>query len=196
LFKNYFFLKNMVQNGLKNLSVIGTCLEYGKKSGSLSEDLPTNPITPYAIAKDTLRKCIEEFKKIFEFNFKWIRLFYMYGEGQNPNSLLPQLDKALDNNEQIFNMSGGEQLRDYLPVEKVAEFIVKISFQTNIDGIINCCSGIPISVRRIVEDHLEKRGKNIKLNLGYYAYPDYESMAFWGDNTKLKQIIDQFKQGD
>ena len=26
-------------------------------------------------------------------------------------------------------MSGGEQLRDYLPVEKVAEYIVRISIQ-------------------------------------------------------------------
>ena len=37
--------------------------------------------------------------------------------------------------------------------------------------------------------YLEKNKKKIKLNLGYYPYSDYEPLAFWGDNTKLKLII-------
>jgi len=113
----------------------------------------------------------------------------MYGKGQSPKSILPQLDKALDKNEQIFNMSGGEQLRDYLPIDKVAEYIIKISLQDKFTGIINCCSGKPISIRNLVENHLKKRNKSIKLNLGHYPYPNYVPMAFWGDNTKLKSII-------
>lgn len=189
LFKNYRFIKNIVENGLKDLNVIGTCLEYGIKNGCLSEDTPTAPITPYALAKDTLRGFIEQLKNKIDFNFKWIRLFYMYGEGQNPKSLLSQLDYALVHNQDVFNMSGGEQLRDYLPVEKVAEHIIKISLQNEFNGIINCCSGKPISIRKLVEDHMKKRNKFIKLNLGYYPYPDYEPFAFWGDNTKLKKIL-------
>ena len=87
-------------------------------------------------------------------------------------------------------MSGGEQVRDYLPVEKVAEYIVKISIQDKISGIINCCSGEPISIRRLVENYLVEKNKSIKLNLGHYPYKDYEPMKFWGENNKLKQIID------
>ena len=193
LYTNYNFIKNMVQNGLRNLSIIGTCLEYGMQEGSLSEEMPTNPITAYGLAKDTLRKFIEELKKKFEFKFKWIRLFYIYGRGQNPKSILSQLDQALKNNEEVFNMSKGEQLRDYLQVEKVAEYIVQISLQNKINGIINCCSGKPISIKILVKAHLKKRNKNIKLNLGYYPYPDYEPMAFWGDNKKLNKIFENMK---
>jgi len=190
---NYQFLKNMIKNGLKNLNVIGTCLEYGLQEGCLSEKLQTRPATAYALGKDTLRKFIEELNKSFKFNFKWIRLFYMYGMGQSPKSILPQLSKALDNNDKTFNMSGGEQLRDYLSIEKVAEYIIKISLQEKILGIINCCSGEPISIRKLVETHIEKSGKSIKLNLGYYPYPDYEPMAFWGDNSKLNTILDNWE---
>ena len=49
----------------------------------------------------------------------------MYGEGQNPNSLLSQLQTALRKDDKEFKMSGGEQERDYLPIEKVAEYIVR-----------------------------------------------------------------------
>ena len=190
---NYNFLKNMIKNGLKNLNVIGTCLEYGLQEGRLSEHLQTKPVIAYALGKDTLRKFIEELNKFFKFNFKWIRLFYMYGEGQSSKSILPQLNKALDNNDEVFNMSGGEQLRDYLSIEKVAEYIIKISLQEKVLGIINCCSGEPISIRKLVENHIEKRGKSIKLNLGYYPYPNYEPMTFWGDNSKLNTILDNWE---
>jgi dTDP-6-deoxy-L-talose 4-dehydrogenase (NAD+) len=186
--QHYSFLKSMIVNGLKNLVVTGTCFEYGMKEGCLSEDMITDPQNPYALAKDALRKFLFELQKKNNFNLKWIRLFYMYGEGQNSNSLLSQLQTALDKGDEIFNMSGGEQQRDYLPVEKVAEYIVTIAFQ-NVEGIINCCSGKPIKIKQLVENYLEKTNQKIKLNFGYYPYPDYEPMSFWGDDTKLKQIL-------
>ena len=192
LFNDYHFLKNMISFGLQRLSVSGTCFEYGKREGRLSEDMETNPILPYSLAKDTLRKFIQELGKKFSFTFHWIRLFYMYGKGQSAKSIIPLLDKAIDNNEKEFNMSGGEQQRDYLPVEKVAENIIKISLQDRITGIINNCSGKPITIKKLVENHMKKRKKRIKLNLGYYPYPDYVPMEFWGDNTKISSVLSMY----
>ncbi len=188
---HYSFLKNMVVHGLKNIVVTGTCFEYGMKEGCLSEDMITDPQNPYALAKDTLRKFLFELKKKHPFDCRWIRLFYMYGEGQNANSLLSQLQAALQNGDKEFNMSGGEQERDYLPIEKVAEYIVTIALQDNISGVINCCSGQPIKVKQLVENYLKDNKQEIKLNLGYYPYADYEAMSFWGDDTKLKKIINE-----
>ena len=185
---NYFFLKNMIENGLKNVVVTGTCFEYGMQSGSLKEDLETKPDNPYSLAKDCLRKFLEQLQKKIDFDLKWIRLFYMYGKGQNPKSILSQLEAALKRCDKVFNISGGEQLRDYLPVEKVAEYIIKISMQDKVSGIINCCSGKPISIRKLVENYLAEKNKIIELNLGYYPYPDYEPMAFWGDTEKLERV--------
>jgi len=189
LLSNYRFLKNILEHGLKHLVVIGTCFEYGMQSGALSEDMETKPDNPYGLAKDTLRNFLEQLQKKIDFDLKWIRLFYMYGKDQSPNAILSQLDRALENGETTFNMSGGEQLRDYLPVEKVAEYIVKIAMQSKVKGVINCCNGKPVSIRKLVENYLEEKKKSIELNLGYYPYPDYEPMAFWGDATKLNTIL-------
>ena len=141
------------------------------------------------MAKDTLRKFLFELQKKHEFDCKWIRLFYMYGQGQNPNALLSQLQTALEKGDTIFNMSGGEQLRDYLPIEKVAEYIVIIALQNKVTGIVNCCSGKPIKVKQLVENYLKNNNLKIELNTGYYSYTTYEPMSFWGDNTKLKNIL-------
>jgi nucleoside-diphosphate-sugar epimerase len=194
-FNNYFFLKNMIENGLKKVVVSGTCFEYGMQSGALKEDLETKPNTSYALAKDSLRKFLEQLQRKIDFDLKWIRVFYLYGKGQNPISILSQLEAALERGDNVFNMSGGKQLRDYLPVEKVAEYIAKISMQDKLSGVINCCSGEPISIRKLVENHIAEKNKSIELNLGYYPYPDYEPMAFWGDTKKLNKALKSIYQG-
>ena len=86
-------------------------------------------------------------------------------------------------------MSGGMQVRDFLHISTVAEYIVSIASQNEIKGIVNCCSGMPVTVKDFVLKYLESKNKKIQLNLGYYPYATYEPMEFWGDITKLKSII-------
>lgn len=183
-------LHNLVTNGLADLTVTGTCLEYGLQEGCLSETTPAHPGNPYAVAKNILRERLEQMQEEHRFRLKWVRLFYMYGRGQSPNSILSQLERAIKNGEPVFNMSGGEQLRDYLPVTKVAEYIVKIAVQDRVEGIINCCSGVPVSINDLVNDYLAASGASIELNRGFYPYTDYEPMAFWGDAAKLSKAIE------
>lgn len=180
LIPQYFFLKRLVDLGMNDIAITGTCFEYGMRQGGLSTDMTTEPKNPYALAKDTLRKFLTLMQTKMDFKLKWIRLFYMYGDGQSKHSILSQLDRALDAEDKIFNMSGGEQLRDYLPVEQVAKRIIEISCEEEESGVFNCASNVPISIRTLVENHLAKKNKKIELNLGHYPYPEFEPMAFWG----------------
>jgi dTDP-6-deoxy-L-talose 4-dehydrogenase (NAD+) len=186
---NCLFLKNFLDGGVKKIVVAGTCYEYGMQSGCLQESNVTQPVTQYGLAKDTLHKYLEFLVHDTQIPFNWVRLFYLYGDGQNQNSLLPQLERAISEGEKTFNMSCGEQLRDYLSVEDVARNLCAIALQSQVNGTVNCCSGNPISIRRLVEERIKMLHSDIALNLGYYPYPDYEPMAFWGDTTKLREIV-------
>jgi len=188
---SYCFIKKILEAGVNRVMVTGTCFEYGMQEGCLSEDIHTMPSNPYGIAKDTLRKFLQILQAKYYFNLQWVRLFYLYGPGQNPRSLLAQLDTAIDNYDIEFNMSGGEQLRDYLHVEEVANQIALLVDHPECTGIINCCSGKPISVRRLVEQRLTEREAIMTLNFGHYPYPDYEPMAFWGNSKKLDSFRKQ-----
>lgn len=187
--QHYRFLTNLLANGLTNLTITGTCLEYGLQSGCLSENLPTLPTTAYGLAKDTLRKALELYAADRNVSFKWLRLFYMYGRGQNPKSLLAQVEAAALRGDATFNMSKGEQLRDYLPITDVASTIVQAAMKQDVNGVFNVCSGQPIAVRTLVERFMQERNYQLQLNLGYYPYPDYEPLAFWGNNQKLSMVI-------
>jgi dTDP-6-deoxy-L-talose 4-dehydrogenase (NAD+) len=183
--RQFHFLKTMIETGLSSLLVTGTCFEYGMQTGYLSEEMPTKPSNPYGYAKAALRQQLEFLKSVTPFNLIWGRLFYMYGEGQPGTSLYPKLKEAVLRGVKIFNMSGGEQLRDYLPVAEVARLIVRLAMAQRDMGAVNICSGTPISVRRLVEKWLKQNNWNIEFNFGYYPYPDYEPMAFWGDRHLL-----------
>lgn len=186
--RQYYFLKTMVESGLSSLFVTGTCFEYGMQSGSLSEEMLAKPNNPYGYAKNALRLQLEFLKSVHPFNLTWARLFYMYGQGQSKASLFTKLKEAVVRGDKVFNMSGGEQLRDYLPVEEIAHRVVRLAMLKRDIGVINICSGEPISVRKLVEQWLDENNWKIELNLGHYHYPDYEPMSFWGDSSRIDGI--------
>jgi len=183
------FLGALIDAGLPALLVTGTCLEYGMHSGALRESLPPEPGTHYAIAKDQLRRELEGLRATHRFALTWARLFYSYGPGQAAGSLLPQLAAALARGAGHFDMSGGEQLRDYLPVEEVARLLVALALRRCDAGVLNICSGKPLRVLDLVQSWLAERKASIRLNLGHYPYPDYEPMAFWGERARLDELL-------
>ena len=159
LFDSYHFAKQMIEEGLRDLTVTGTCFEYGLKNGALSEEMETCPVTPYALAKDTLRKFLEELRRKRDFKLKWLRIFYLTGKGLRRESLLSKLDEAIERGDKVFNMSPGDQLRDFLPAEALAEYICKIALNSRFSGIVNCGSGKPVSVRKLVEDYIKAKNQ-------------------------------------
>jgi nucleoside-diphosphate-sugar epimerase len=191
--RQYRFLSQLVEQGLNSMVITGTCFEYGMQSGSLQEDMSPKPENPYGLAKDALRHKLQSLQQASPFNLTWTRLFYMYGEGQAENSLWPQLKRAVEQGDPVFNMSGGEQLRDYLPVAIVAKYLVQLALNKKNNGSVNVCSGKPVKVRSLVESWVRENNWWIKLNLGHFPYPDYEPMEFWGDNRKLLSMLEPKK---
>jgi nucleoside-diphosphate-sugar epimerase len=183
------FLSNLIDNGLKDITVVGTCYEYGLQEGILKENMDSKPVLPYPQGKNLLREFLEAKQKSTTFNFKWARVFYVFGEVKGRKNLYTHLINAIKNKDESFNMSGGEQIRDFLSPDEIAERIVKIALQNKTLGVINCCSGKPVKLKDFVTDFLNKNNYKIKLNLGVYPYADYEPMETWGDTVKLDAVL-------
>jgi len=182
------FLCYLVNNGVKRVIITGTCYEYGLKEGCLTEDMETNPVTAYGFAKDTLRKYLELISNKNEFVLQWLRLFYVYGEGQNSNSILSQLEYCINNNFEEFNMTHGDQLRDYLPINEVIERIKFLLLNPHVNGVINCCSGNPVSVYDFISKRKDELGSDIVLRRGTYKNTEIAPKCFWGNTNKLKDF--------
>ena len=184
LFYHMRFIENLVRNGAKKVVVLGSCFEYGKQNGEVNENQIPNPNTSYAAAKDALRRYIEFLNKKHEFDFQWLRIFYVYDESGNKGSnILSSLKEALDRGDKVFDMSPGEQRLDYIEVKELSQMIEKITLQNKCNGIMNCCSGKPITVNELIQKSLKKWDRKINFNRGKYPYREFESMLIWGNRT-------------
>lgn len=188
------FLNTLVREGLQSLIVTGTCFEYGMRTGELFETMETRPTNAYGFAKDTLHRQLQFLREDTPYALTWGRLFYLFGKGQSPRSLWGQMQIAVARGDTRFPMSGGEQLRDYLPVEIVAEHLVSLAVAQADIATVNICSGHPISVRSLVEQWIASNDWQILPDFGCYPYPTYEPMEFWGSAAKLTNWLQSFNR--
>lgn len=193
---HYGFLRAMVDAGLPALLVAGTCYEYGMVDGMLAEDRPTQPANPYGYAKAGLLRQLEFLQTERPFALCWARLFYMWGPGQAANSLYPMLRAAAERGDRRFPMSHGEQLRDYLPVGEAAHILAELASIRADAGIVNVCSGEPVSIRALVERWIADAGWAIEPELGRYPYPSHEPLAFWGSAAKRRAVLTPLQGGE
>lgn len=186
---HYVFIKNMIEGGLKHLSVMGTMHEIGYYEGAIDENTPCNPISMYGIAKDALRRSTILLAKQSNICLQWLRAFYIYGDDKRNNSIFSKLTIAAEQGKKTFPFTTGKNKYDFISVEELAKQIAAASLQTETDGIINCCTGQPISLAEKVESFIKEHGFDIKLEYG--AFPDrpYDSPAEWGDAGKIDKIM-------
>lgn len=178
LYDQKFFLKTAIDKGISKIIAIGSCYEYGKSYGPISSKQQPTPDTPYGEAKYRLHNELISYKENHDFDLIWARLFYLYGDHETNGSIISLFDKAIENNDDSFPMSYGEQILDYMHVENAAKKIVSLIDIKS--GTYNICSGNPISIRRLIENRKAIKKSEIKLELGAFKYRENESMAFWG----------------
>lgn len=186
---HYTFIRNMINGGLKQLAVMGTMHEIGYYEGAIDENTPCNPISMYGIAKDALRRSTILLAKQNDVCLQWLRAFYIYGDDKRNNSIFSKLTIAAEQGKKTFPFTSGENKYDFISVEELADQISAAVMQTEVDGIINCCNGKPISLGEKVESFIKEHGFDIKLDYG--AFPDrpYDSPAEWGNSDKICRIM-------
>ncbi|MBS4980632.1 MAG: NAD(P)-dependent oxidoreductase [Lachnospiraceae bacterium] len=196
LSKHYEFIKNMLQGGLKHIAVMGTMHEIGYWEGVVNEDTPTNPMSYYGIAKNCLRQATECLSKEFGAVYQWIRAFYITGDDMQNHSIFTKLIEMEKAGEKEFPFTTGKNKYDFLDIHELAFQIASVIEQEEITGIINCCSGVPISLGERVERFITENKMSIKLKYGAFQERKYDSPAIWGDDNKIREIITRKKYGE
>ena len=182
------FVSNLIKNGLKNFIGIGTCYEYGKVKGKVSEDYKTKPIIPYAQAKLNLLKSIQALKINYSFKYTWLRPFFVYGKN-NKRKTLFTLIKDLDNNKIQKLEVSGNLVRDFISTKYFNMILTKIIFFNKEYKVLNICTGKGITVKEFIKKNLKNKKNIKKINLKGKNKNDFETKSFWGDNRKLNQIL-------
>lgn len=191
LSKHYAFIKNMIDGGVKYLSVMGTMHEIGYYEGCVDENTPTNPLSMYGIAKNALREASLLLAEKSDTSLMWLRAYYILGDDSNNNSIFSKITQMEHEGKESFPFVSGKNKYDFINVDELAKQIATASTQSEITGIINCCSGKPVSLADKVNEFIEKNHYSIRPDYGKFPERPYDSPAIWGDNTKINLIMEK-----
>lgn len=191
---HFKFINNMINCGLEHIAVMGTMHEVGYFEGAINENTPTNPISMYGIAKDSLRRSLMLLLKNKNIIFQWLRAYYIYGDDLKNNSIFAKLIQANEDGQKKFPFNTGQNKYDFIHVNELANQLSLSVMQNEVVGIINCCSGIPITLAEKVESFIRDNKLDIKLEYGVFPDREYDSPAVWGDNEKIKKILSSYRK--
>lgn len=186
---HYCFMTSMIKQGLKRLAVMSSMHEVGYWEGMIDENTPCNPMSQYGIAKNALRQSMSLFCAQNNAILQWIRGFYIIGDDSKNHSIFTKICQAEAEGKTTFPFNSGKTQYDFISIDELANQIAAVVMQDKVNGIINCCSGIPVTLSQQVESYIKEHGFKIKLEYG--AFPDraYDSPIIYGDNKKIKEIM-------
>lgn len=187
--KHYEFIKKMASSGCKKISVMGTMHEIGFYEGSINENTPCNPITPYGIGKNALRQLTEITCKDNDIIFQWLRGYYIVGNSKYGSSIFSKIAEANENGQVEFPFTMGQNQYDFIDYSDFCKQVSAVISQNMEKGIINICSGRPEKLADRVERFIKENNFSIKLKYGSFPDRPYDSKAVWGDANKINIIM-------
>jgi nucleoside-diphosphate-sugar epimerase len=185
--RSTFFLADAaIAAGARKFVGIGSQAEYGRYDRRVVEtDLP-RPTMLYGAAKLAANHLVAQRCRDAGVAFAWVRLFSVYGPGDNPNWLIPSVASALAGGT-VPKCTAGTQKWDYLHIDDVARGILAAATTEQATGVFNLSSGDPVAVRTVVEMLRDLVAPATKLKFGEVPFGPDQIMHLEGDNSRLRE---------
>jgi len=169
---NENFLTNLNQISFERLIAVGSCLELEQ------------PDSAFARAKNKVLSDIQN----MGLNFIWPRVFYSYGYGQHPNSLLNSILDKTDNGQE-FSLVNPGIAHDFVSISDVVEGLKKAA-ESEYIGPVDIGTGKSITVGSFTKEVYKILG--LDLNLDVYESND----SLVADVEEAKNCIDWHSKVD
>ncbi|WP_435114231.1 NAD-dependent epimerase/dehydratase family protein [Candidatus Pelagibacter bacterium nBUS_36] len=181
-----FFLKSKI----KKFVQVGSSIEYGKiRSPQIEKNInKQKTFSAYGKAKLLSTKHLLNLHRKFKFPAVILRLYLVYGPGQDANRVIPiTILNAIKN--ENFNCSDGLQLRDFVHIDDVTDAIIKTLKTNKVCGnIFNIGSGQPVQIKKIILKICRLVGSG-RPQFGKIKLRKDEISSLYPDVTKAKKIL-------
>ncbi len=175
--------RTAVRAGVRRFVICGSCFEYGRSAERydfIPVAAPLEPTGAYHSSKAAATMAAIGLTIDRNIETIILRPFHVFGEGEAESRFWPALRRAALSG-QDFYMSGGAQIRDFIPVESVAETIVSSlgeHLTPGVPKIINVGTGVPQSLKQFAEEWWVRWNASGHLKTGVLPYRANEVMRY------------------
>jgi nucleoside-diphosphate-sugar epimerase len=154
--------------GVKRLVYAGSSAAYGDTPTlPKREDMPTSPLSPYALQKLVSEQYGQLFTQLYGFETVTIRYFNVFGPRQDPGSpysgVISLFASALLEGRQPVIYGDGEQTRDFTYVANVVDGVLRAVETPKASGhVINVATGGRISLNALLRAMNNIVGTNLQ----------------------------------
>ncbi|MGC4063801.1 MAG: NAD(P)-dependent oxidoreductase [Polyangiaceae bacterium] len=166
-----------------------TAMVYGRNRTPFQESMGLAPSTPYAYAKAVSELAVLYYHSRYGVPYTIVRPSVIYGPGQRGRMFVPSLVAALVRGDE-FPMTNGEQRRDFLHIDDLADLFVKAVEKRECAAIVNAGSGVGVplcEVATFVQDMTFSRGRAL---FGAVAHREVELWDYSLDIERARRIFD------
>lgn len=205
-------LHHAIRHGVKKFIFASTGgAIYGEQAYfPADENHPLHPLSPYGVAKLSIEKYLFCFQQIYGITYTALRYANVYGPRQDPHGEAGVVaiftQRLLHNQVPIIN-GDGEQTRDYVYVEDVAEANV-LALHHDLSGCFNVGTGKETTVNELYQKLKQLIGTPVEAVHGpakegeqrrsVLAYTLLQDKTGWSPQTQLEQglakTVDYFRQ--
>jgi UDP-glucose 4-epimerase len=146
-------LKCCAQNKIKKIIFASSAAVYGNcKDLPITEESNTEPLSPYGASKLSAENEIKNYAKEFGFDAIILRLFNVYGVGQNDlySGVISIFLKNIVQNKPLIIYGDGEQTRDFVSIYDVVQAF-DCAILSNGVKTYNVASGRSVSINKLCE---------------------------------------------
>jgi UDP-glucose 4-epimerase len=154
---------------LKRLVYISSAAVYGLPLYvPIDEDHPKRPLSPYGVSKLSGELYARIFHELYGVPTVCIRLFNVYGKGQDPNSpysgVISKFLERIRKGMPLVIYGDGEQTRDFIHVHDVGDMIISSIEGNEVVGeVFNCGTGREVSIKELAKKMLSLSGKDLEV---------------------------------
>lgn len=153
----------------------------------ITEETPTNPLSPYALHKVMCEKMCEYFAENYGMEIRIARIFSAYGEGLK-KQIFWDMNKKLVETGKLEMFGTGNESRDYIHVDDLVNALYLIGTTTTSERYINVANGEEHTIRYVTEQFAERMGLEKDKILFNNVVREGDPLNWKADVTKLKSL--------
>lgn len=136
---------------LKKYVHVSTPEVYGSTSGTITENAPYNPSTPYAASRAACDLHLRTFYQRYQFPWTFTRAANVYGPGQQLYRIIPRTILFIRLGKKLPLHGGGHSVRSFIHIRDVAEATLRIARAGAPGSGYHLSTDRFVSIRELVE---------------------------------------------